>query len=243
MSKMWAQVLCILSFSLGTLVEAAPHRNNFNKDKDKAEVIMVLRLPVELRIPKIEKMGQKAFDGMVQIAFDSKEVLENRWRAITTLGRVFPRPSQPHLEKALQSKEWFMRNSAALVLRYGQRDWAVKWARVLMHDQALVVRTAAVDTLRVMRVSDAVPLLWEKIYSNENYKGGQSLWIRRQIAEALVDLDQSEVENFYRLLSDKDRSVQLVAMTGLQKITKHKFTTHEEWNQWWSNRSESKVVR
>jgi hypothetical protein len=125
-----------------------------------------------------------------------------------------------------------------VVVPYNNRDWAVRWSRVLMHDPALVVRTAAVKSLRQMHAVEAQDLLWEKLYSSENYKNGQSLWIREHILEALSQfaLPGSE-KHFIRVLQDRDASLHPVARATLQKLTNRSFETSDQWVSWWETKS------
>ena len=126
-----------------------------------------------------------------------------------------------------------MRNAALLVLPYGSRKWAVQWARRMMHDQALVVRTAAVKALQQLGASEAQPLLWEKLYSRENFRGGDSLWIRTHILEALTQFAHTGEEyKFVAVLGDKDKSLHPIALRALKKLTRQDLATQSEWLVW-----------
>lgn len=188
----------------------------------------ILRQPLENRIESLSQKNSQSREQLEQLAFDSSQRLDTRWRAVTALGRVYPKESRPTLEKALRSPEWFMRNAALVVLPYADRSWAVNWARVLVHDPALVVRTAAVQVIRKLRATEAEALLWEKLYSSENFRGGQSLWIRRHILETLKEFNSTPGQNpvqakakaaqFRAVLQDKDTSLHALAKSALQKI-------------------------
>ena len=201
-----------------------------------------LRLPLTNRLPILEKQGPQGREALRKMAFDKKETLENRWRAITAYGRIYKGDYQDVLEKALNSSEWFMRNAALIVAPYAHREWAVKWARLMMHDPALVVRTAAVQTLRQLNASESRDLLWVKFYSSENYRSGESLWIRRHILEALVQFAGPGQEGkFVAVLNDRDASLHPFAIQGLEKVTHEKFTTAEQWSSWWQVRQQAQA--
>ena len=221
-----------LSILLGTSVGYAA------VSKNHIQSVSALRLPLTQRLAAVEKQGAAGRQELARMAFDEKESLENRWRAVTAMGRVYPKESQKQLEKALKSPEWFMRNAALVVVPYNNRDWAVRWSRVLMHDPALVVRTAAVKALRQMHAVETQDLLWEKLYSSENYKNGQSLWIREHILEALSQfaLPGSEAQ-FIRVLQDRDASLHPVARATLKKLTNRSFETSDQWVSWWETKS------
>ena len=179
----------------------------------------MLSEPLEIRIRKAKELPDSSVRELEMIAFSEAESLQDRWRAITVLGRVHPEKSKPILEKALQSKEWYMRNAAITVLNYNDRAWSVKWLRMMLHDPALIVRTSAVEAISQMGAIETQDLLWEKLYSGENYKGGKSLWIRKHIAQALVKFSGPEHETrFGKLLYDNDESLRPIALLALKKM-------------------------
>jgi hypothetical protein len=75
--------------------------------KNHIQSVSALRLPLTQRLAAVEKQGATGRKELVRMAFDEKESLENRWRAVTAMGRVYPKESQKQLEKALKSPEWF----------------------------------------------------------------------------------------------------------------------------------------
>lgn len=204
--------------------------------KPTLEVEGALRLPIDDRISQIKQQGESGEVELTRMAFDESEPLQNRWRAITALGRVYPQTSRKSLEKAMKSPEWFMRNAAIIVAPYNDKAWATKWSRLLMHDPALVVRTAAVRVIRQINATDTSGLLWEKLYSSENYRGTQSLWIRRHIIEALSQFAvHGDEQKFIGVLNDKDKSLHPLAIQALKKLTKQKYETPTQWTAWWNN--------
>ncbi|MCB0350652.1 MAG: hypothetical protein KDD38_05675, partial [Bdellovibrionales bacterium] len=155
----------------------------------------------------------------------------------TSYGRVYKNKSQSFLEQSMRSSEWFMRNAALVVAPYADRTWAIKWARFMLHDKALVVRTAAVQALRHLNATESQGLLWEKLYSSENYRGGESLWVRRHILEALEQFARPGQEaGFISVLNDKDKSLHPIALRTLNKITKENFVSTAEWRAWLQKR-------
>ncbi len=193
-----------------------------------------LRQPLSKRLQVIEKEGLHGQHELQKIAFNKAESLDTRWRAVTSYGRVYKNKSQKFLEHALRSPEWFMRNAALMVVSYADRTWAIKWSRLMLHDKALVVRTAAVQALRHMNATETQALLWEKLYSSENYRGGKSLWVRRHILEALEQFARPGQEaSFISVLNDKDMSLHPIAVRTLSKLTSEKYTSAAGWQQWW----------
>lgn len=208
----------------------------------KLEIENALRLPLQSRLTTIERQGLSGLHELRKMAFEKNESLETRWRAVTAIGRIYPQEGRKTLDLAMQSSEWFMRNAALVVAPYGDRQWAVKWARVLMHDPALVVRTAAVQALQRLNAYESQDLLWEKLYSSENYRAGQSLWIRKYILETLAQFARPGQEKpFIRVLADQDQSLHPIAIRTLQKITKQNFSSADQWQAWQAGREKKSI--
>lgn len=193
------------------------------------DVKMALGLPLGNRLDTLKRKGSAVIDDLEAVAFSPKESLETRWRALTSAGRLYPKAAQPVLERALNSQDWYMRNAAMIVVPYGDRDWAVKWSKIMMHDQALVVRTAAVESIRKLHAVEAEDLLWEKLYSTENYNRGKSLWIRKRIAETLVSFAHpGQEKSFSKLLKDQDPAMHGLAAQGLNRVSNRELT-RDQW--------------
>lgn len=199
--------------------QAPPKVNSIVRSSLYQEVKANLGHSPEKRSLAFRGMGKQVKPALAEIAFEKKEPLTIRWKALVTLGRLDPKYAEADLEKALKSPEWFMRNAALVVVPYGDREWAIKKARVAIHDPALVVRTAAVKVLADVRAREASPLLWEKMNATENFRRGESLWIRPIISEALTAMARKEDKaSFTKLLSDRDPRVQAQAKVALNKI-------------------------
>lgn len=209
-----------------------------------------LGLPLENRIQAILQQGPSGYRNLVEIMFNAKMPHDTRWRAVTAAGRIGGEMSEPELTRALQSSDWFMRNAGLVAMTNVNRGEAIAWARRLMSDKALIVRVAAVDTLADLNDQRSLPLLWEKLYSKENYKGKQSLFIRRRIVETLAKLEQPGNEKrFIEILGDKDEALHAPAIAALEKMTKIRFGTEKEpmkakraqWQKWWSERNQAQM--
>ena len=205
--------------SLPALVLLSPQFSWAAATPLSSEMQLVLKKPLAERLVALQKQGEAGSIQLEKMAFDPAESLETRWRAVTALGRTEGAKSQGFLEKALRSPEWFMRNAAVLVIQYGHREWAIQWASSLLNDSSLVVRTAAVEALRTLNAAEKSPLLWEKFYSSQNFRGGESLWIRKHILEALVQFaTPGQEQKFRAAMADQDESLHSLAKAGLQKL-------------------------
>ena len=243
-------ILCIFSFNSYSSIDEKNKNHlslkNLNpvktSPKQKLKLVrMALQLPSEQRIQSLKKMPW-AVDLITQVAFDKKSPLTERWKSLTALGRL--KPQSPALENAVQHRDWFMRNAGLLAMSHGPKKRTLKWSRKLLDDPALVVRTAAVKMIRSLNGKELENLLWEKLRSKENFKSGESLWIRKHIVETLGDFSKPGYEaRFVRLLNDKDPRVHQSAINALEKITnsrlKGKTTAkrRKAWLSWWSKKS------
>lgn len=212
--------VCTYSFSL----HAAVKNDALNK------ATMALRFPLENRISALKEQGESGFEALKALAFDKEQVLQVRWRAVTMLARVSAVKAEEPIAEAAQSSEWFMRNAALVAMVNMKRSFALKWAEKLLDDAALVVRTAAVQTLTEIRAIEKKDVLFQKLYSPENFHKGQSLWVRKHIAQALqVMASPGEEKQFAKLLNDKDSALHTSAVAALNKITGQKMDSRAKW--------------
>lgn len=226
--------LMMLSLRVWAAVDNSPldpHRDN---------VMMALQLPLANRYQVLTENSERAPEILTQLAFDDSQNLAVRWKSLTALAITQKRKSIPVLERALVSKEWFMRNAAMIAMARADEQATLKWVDKMMEDPALVVRTAAVEAIRTLAAREKNLMLWEKLYAKENFKKQQSLWIRRRIVETLASFARrGEEGRFIRVLEDPDVSLHPPALEALSKITGVVAPTPirleqiEFWRSWW----------
>jgi HEAT repeat protein len=215
--------------SLTLLLLVSPSWSAPMPTEDFDGVRMALQLPLPNRLKALAMQGPKTFERLQELAQAKSESLETRWRAITAMGRIEPVRAKPFLEAAMQSPDWSMRNAALVVIQYGERTWAVEWAKKLLDDDALVVRTAAVEAIDKMNAIELEDSLWQKLYSKENFKNGKSLWIRKHIARTLTRFARPGQErSFKQILTDEDTTLHSAAIEALTKLTSRQLT-RDEW--------------
>lgn len=180
---------------------------------------MGLNLPLKNRVEVIRKTGGIGFYALEKIIFDNKQSLQKRWRALTTISLTYGTKAEPIIKKASQSNLWYLRNAAVISAKYCDRFFAIQLAEKLLLDKALVVRAAAVETLRVLGAKKSKKLLWRQLYSQKNFRKKQSLWVRHNIVKTLVEFSNVGDESvFLSLLDDTDIRVQKQAIKGLEKL-------------------------
>lgn len=210
-----------------------------------------LRLPLAERMVALGEQGPQGYKNLRAIMDDDSQGMEARWRAVTALGLLGGQNSKPELEQALRHKVWYMRNAGLVAMTNVDKGAAANWAKRLLSDKALVVRAAAVDTLGSLDAKSASPLLWQKLNAPENFKGKQSLFIRRRIVETLARLErQGQEAKFIAVLGDRDESLHLPAIRALERITMKTLGEDKEpvsfkkshWQRWWKERSSPATV-
>ena len=231
-----------ICFVFAATAQAAPTPLNSDKYLSVQEA---LNLPMENRASALKAQGKKGEVILAQLMFDQEASMELRWKAITSVGILGTQSLKPQLKKALVAKEWFVRNAGLVALESMDKAEAKTWAKKLLDDNALVVRSAAVDTLARLDDRTATSILWNKLRAKENFRGSQSLWIRKQITLALARLDKADSNGrFVDLLNDRDEGVQEAAIKALEHRTGQKLGSDKEpvkfkrayWQQWWKER-------
>ncbi len=212
-------------------------------DEPPKGMLAILELPLPQRLRALRAAGPEGYKLLRTVMFDPSSKIESRWRATMAIGRLGGELSLPELERAKSAEVWELRSAALLATARFDRETASKWARELLKDKALLVRLSAVQTIQSLDDRTAIPILWAQLDSQNNFKRGQSLFIRRRIVEALASLEGKGAESkFVGLLEDKDGSLHEPAMVALERITGQAIGRPGDllsrrralWQQWWS---------
>lgn len=181
-------------------------------------LVTCLSAIVQAAIPQLK---QKDFTSLVKAAQNTSLTLTERWQSLVQAGAI-AEPDQ--IEKIVQfskSPEWFMRNAALVSLEgvYGGDD-AIEQAKILIKDKALVVRSAAVNTLSKKNTLEVKQLFAVELTKPYNFSGRQSLWIRSQMMEKITQLVTEDDRQFMaRYLFDSDQKVAELSVEALEKIS------------------------
>lgn len=211
-----------------------------------------LDLPLNNRMAVLLSQGPQGYRNLRTLMFDNRAPMETRWRAVIAAGLIGKRESRPEIERALRSSDWYMRNAGLVAMADIDRSSGILWARKLLSDKAMVVRSAAVGQLADLRDFDSKDLLWQKLYAKENFRGTQSLFIRRRIVEALGLLRQpGDQKRFVEILSDKDVTLHPLAIEALELLTRQTLGSarepvnfrRERWQKWWQDHAPVAIDR
>lgn len=225
-----ALAFCSTSFSAVAKKNTAPEKDF---DNVVATTVEVLKLPGDTRMEFLAKLGPKAYKELMTVAFDSNYGMKVQWRALTAMAMLGKTNAIPEMERALGHKDWYLRNAGLVVINEIKPSKAREWAKKLMSDPSLIVRTEAVSVLRKNRDLSARNLLWEKLYDKQNFRGTASLWVRRHIVETLGEMKTKGDEmKFLKVLDDKDKTLHPAALSALESLTrKHLGEPHDSVNQ------------
>src|ERR1044072_4713379 len=75
-----------------------------------------LQHPIDVRAREFGTLKDHGYTFLSKPPFNSKEALQVRWRAITTMGKADPIRFHKEIDRALGSPEWFIRNAALIAL-------------------------------------------------------------------------------------------------------------------------------
>lgn len=158
------------------------------------------------------------YNNLKATAFSKTASLNERWSALQEMGRGDFEWFKKDLEKALQAKEWFVRNAALIAIQSGKKEFVKKWSERLLFDKALVVRTQAIKNLLEIGSNDSSEEIFKALNHKINFRGNYSLWVRPYLAQALALHPPKNWKHVYQsMLNDRDEKVQTWAIIGLEK--------------------------
>ena len=228
-----------------------------DRHKDRHNIRMILALPLENRNQALSDYGWRGFEVLKRFVFSNKEKMPVRWKALLSMARLYPERALPVVQKALQSRLWFLKNAGLIAMEILNPDKSVKWAARFLDDPSLIVRTAAVDMIKRHKARQYKTRLLEKLNAPDSFYKNKSLWIRRHIVSALADFcEPGEEQMFISLLKDPDNRLHLSAVLALEKLTGKTFRSidggsavastdvkaqKKQWLKWWSQARQYRV--
>lgn len=180
----------------------------------------VLSMPAGNRLEVAKLRKNELIAPLNKIAFSDQADFQVRWSALVLLAQLQGPLAELTLERALEHKEWFLRNAALLTYPSLFPKKAAKVALKMLQDKALVIRSAAIEVLEARLDTEIREALWTELDHPRNFRKKQSLWIRPQILQVLAkDPGRREALLFLNHLRDKDLKLHPFAIQGLERIT------------------------
>ena len=213
-------------------------------NKNTRNIRMMLSLPLENRLQSLSTYGQANFPILKALVLSRYEEMPVRWKALTSLARLYPEKSRPIILKSLRSSVWFLKNAGLIAMEIIDPKESVRWAGHLLNDPSLVVRTAAVNTIKKHKAEQYKFQLLEKLNSKDSFYKNKSLWIRHHIVSTLALFAQPGEEHiFISFLQDPDERLYPASISALEKLTGKNFhakkiiTQKQKWLTWWGEQA------
>lgn len=160
------------------------------------------------------------FASQIRLASDKTQSMTQRWNSLVKAADLANVEQINVIKDFSKSSEWYMRNASLVALAKVNLPEAQKQAKLLMHDPALVVRSAAVDVLAMELNEENKNLLFNELSKPYNFNKKNSLWIRKQIIEKFFNVAASADKSYFiKSLFDTDKEVALLSAKALEKIT------------------------
>ncbi len=198
----------------------------------------VLSLPEANRVMMAHEKYYSIKDILPFCAFDKKQAMVTRWKCLSLHVLNKKAESRAEVVKALESPEWFMKNSGLLAMESIDAKAAATYAEKLIKDKALVVRSASLQILANHLSFERRELLWNELEKDYNFRNKQSLWIRSEILGVLSAAPEKvELPKFLKALSDGDKKLHLTSIAALEKMTSlklqdKKLPKRDQWLAW-----------
>lgn len=213
MSKL---IFCAIAFLSIEVLAAVPK----SQQADHQEALEILGMPAANRKQVATAKDRSFAKKLFAVAFDEKQSMQVRWKALTLGSEVGGLESLPELQKSLEHSAWFIRNAALVSIQNLSSQEGQKAAIKLLSDKALVVRSAAVTALDSNLTAQQRAELWGELDADINFRKKESLWVRGQILEKLAQKPMSkEAPLFVKYLQDSDKRLHPSAVAALEKIT------------------------
>jgi HEAT repeat protein len=152
------------------------------------------------------------------IVFSNKYPLEQRWEAYHQIVTKNKNESMPMARKAIQSKEWFLREAGLKTFVALNPEAAKTVAKDMFEkDPSMLVRAQALSAIKILNDKTTENLLWKALKDPKNFRGDQSLWIRPKVVATLMEFKMGEKAQYKNLLDDKDPQIQRLAKEALKK--------------------------
>lgn len=122
----------------------------------------------QLKLETLNHGGQSV-EALIEVMKNAKYPDKNRWVATFLLGQIMGDKSAPFLAKFLQHPHWVMRMaSLKTMLALKQKSYAKNYV-ALLKDDSFLVRSQALDNIRLMNLTETAPNVWAMLYDKKNY--------------------------------------------------------------------------
>ncbi len=213
-------LLAVLLCTASTQADSsAKKQNNLKISNKKYKMLQrALSLPPHRRSRFFQKKPHY-FTDLEHIFQKQSSPPSMKWKALMSMSRLHPQKTKTHINQALNSSDWFLKNAGLIALEIVHPESAARKASEFLDHPALMLRAASVELIHRRKAKQYKGLLWTQLTASQNFRKGKSLWIRYTIAQALSDFSSPSDQNlFFTLLGDKDPRIHSIAVRALQRI-------------------------
>jgi HEAT repeat protein len=139
----------------------------------------------EIWLKAHDKFGKATVPTLLDIVANDNERDDLRWACLFGIARLTGKKSYDVLQKYAQHKSWLLRDASL-------RAMAALNARDLkgpildaLNDDALVVRTTAVDVIGHLKMTNALPALIAVLEDPKNFRKNHPLWIHDHVLDVI----------------------------------------------------------
>lgn len=250
MTSLNLTLICFsIIFSCHVALASNPTKIDYQPDV-KLSLSEVLSMPEENRKIVASAQDSNFSRELEKAVFDANQDFSIRWKSLTLFAQLQKEKSEAVLQKALTSKEWFLRNAALLAYDQVLPQKSISVATKMLSDKALVVRSAAVKVLAKKMDPNLRETFWAELNQKRNFRKNQGLFIRGQILDVLSQNPQkSESPLFAQLLQESDVRLHQPAINALEQLTSKKMgakadTLDQKRTKWlsWAEENKQKLI-
>lgn len=171
-----------------------------------------------------QEYGGNAIKPLIEIANDESNSDETRWASIFGLARIAGKESLGVLSKYMYNTSWMLRDAALKAAAALNARELKAHIEKRLKDEALIVRTTAVQTIGHLKLKHSAPKLVEALFDQNNYHRGKPLWIHKHILNTLREFNYKPAaprlaDLLQKTSSDEKLQAQIVqtleSLTGL----------------------------
>lgn len=169
--------------------------------------------------------GAGAIKPLIDIADDERNSDETRWAALFGIARVAGKESVGMIKKFMTHSSWMLRDAALKSAAALGAHELTSQIEQRLKDDALIVRTTAVQTIGHLNLKKSAPKLVDSLFDPANFHGGKALWIHKHILSVLRGFHYNEaVPKLVSLLeSSQDEKLQADVLQTLESLTGRSF--------------------
>lgn len=145
--------------------------------------------------------------------------VDQKWSLLKKIRNGNPDFARKVYLSCIESLDWFLRSGGIQFLASLDPELArSKALDLLNNDPALMVRSAALNSLEKIGIQKHRNILWSNLQDSKNFHKGFSLWIRKDIAKNLLSMtDTEDNDRWIALLNDSDPQIVMYSVQALEK--------------------------